>query len=75
MPRCPRIHLDGVALHIVQRGHNREPCFCGEEDYQVYLHGLGEALKKERCVLHAYALMTNHVRLLLTPSMPKPSPG
>ena len=33
MPRLPRIQLDGVPLHIVQRGHNREPCFFGEEDY------------------------------------------
>ena len=41
MPRRPRIHLDGVPLHIVQRGHNREPCFFGEEDYQSYLYWLG----------------------------------
>lgn len=67
MPRRPRIHLDGVPLHIVQRGHNREPCFFGEEDYQSYLYWLGEAMKKERCALHAYALMTNHVHLLITP--------
>ncbi len=67
MPRRPRIHLDGVPLHIVQRGHNREPCFFGEEDYQAYLYWLGEALKKEHCALHAYALMTNHVHLLVTP--------
>jgi REP element-mobilizing transposase RayT len=46
MPRRPRIHLDGVPLHIVQRGHNREPCFFGEEDYQSYLYWLGEALKQ-----------------------------
>lgn len=67
MPRRPRIHLDNVPLHIVQRGHNREPCFFGEEDYQAYLHWLGEALVKEQCALHAYALMTNHVHLLITP--------
>jgi len=67
MPRRPRIHLDNVPLHIVQRGHNRAPCFFGEEDYQAYLHWLGEALKKEHCALHAYALMTNHVHLLVTP--------
>ena len=67
MPRRPRIHLDGVPLHIVQRGHNREPCFFAEEDYHTYLHWLGEALIKEGCALHAYALMTNHVHLLLTP--------
>jgi REP element-mobilizing transposase RayT len=27
MPRRSRIHIDGVPLHIVQRGHNRQPCF------------------------------------------------
>jgi putative transposase len=67
MPRRPRVHLDNVPLHIVQRGHNREPCFFAEEDYQAYLYWLGEALKKEHCALHAYALMTNHVHLLITP--------
>lgn len=67
MPRRPRIHLDGLPLHIVQRGHNREACFFCEEDYQSYLHWLGEALSRERVQLHAYALMTNHVHLLVTP--------
>jgi putative transposase len=67
MPRRPRIQLDGVPLHIVQRGHNREPCFFGEEDYSSYLHWLGEALGEAQCTLHAYVLMTNHVHLLLTP--------
>lgn len=41
MPRRPRIQLDDVPLHIVQRGHNREACFFGEADYQSYLHWLG----------------------------------
>lgn len=67
MPGRPRVHLNNVPLHIVQRGHNREPCFFAEEDYLAYLNWLGEVLKKEQCALHAYALMTNHVHLLLTP--------
>ena len=67
MPRRPRIHLDGVPLHIVQRGHHREPCFFAEEDYHRYRHWLGEALTCAGCRLHAYALMTNHVHLLVTP--------
>ncbi len=75
MPRRSRIHLDGQPLHIVQRGHNREPCFFAEQDYFTYLHWLAEALKQEACALHAYALMTNHVHLLITPkraeSVPK----
>ena len=28
----------------MQRGHNREPCFFGEEDFSSYLHWLEEAL-------------------------------
>ena len=67
MPRLPRIQLDRVPLHIVQRGHNREACFFGEDDYASYLHWLAEALAETECALHAYVLMTNHVHLLLTP--------
>ena len=59
MPRRPRIQLDRVPLHIVQRGHNREACFFGEEDYQSYLHWLGEALGETECQLQAYTLMAS----------------
>ena len=68
MPRRPRIHLDGMPLHIVQRGHNRETCFFCEENYQSDLHWLGEALTKQDTRLHAYALMTNYVHLLISPA-------
>jgi putative transposase len=63
MPRRPRIHLAGVPLHSVQRGHNREACVFGEEDSLAYPHRLGEALKESGCALHAYVLMTNPVHL------------
>ena len=68
MPRRPRAHLDAVPLHIVQRGHNRQACFFGDDDYSNYLYWLGKALDDTGCALHAYVLMTNHVHLLLTPS-------
>lgn len=71
MPRRPRIHLAGLPLHIVQRGHNRDACFFGDDDYSSYRHWLGEALKATGCQLHAYVLMTNHVHLLLTPPEPE----
>lgn len=71
MPRRPRIHLAGLPLHIVQRGHNRDACFFSEDDYHAYLHWLGVALKTTDCHLHAYVLMTNHVHLLLTPPAPE----
>lgn len=74
MPRRPRIHIAGMPLHIVQRGHNREACFFSEEDYFAYREWLGEALKTTGCALHAYVQMTNHIHLLLTPPEPEAVP-
>ncbi len=71
MPRRPRILLADYPLHIVQRGINREPCFFADEDYQCYLHWLEEAARDCGCAIHAYVLMTNHVHLLLTPTLPR----
>ncbi|MBK7764912.1 MAG: transposase [Sulfuritalea sp.] len=70
MPRRPRILVPDHPLHIVQRGINREPCFFAEADYQCYLHWLEEAARDCGCAMRAYALMTNHVHLLLTPARP-----
>ena len=69
MPRRPRILLADHPLHIVQRGINREPCFFADEDYHCYLHWLEEAARDCHCAIHAYVLMTNHVHLLLTPTL------
>ena len=69
MPRRPRLLMADYPLHIVQRGINREPCFFAEEDYHCYLHWLEEAARDCGCAIHAYALMTNHVHLLITPSV------
>ena len=68
MPRKPRFVIPGVPQHVIQRGHNREPCFYGTEDYDRYLNELSKALDSNGAVLHAYVLMTNHVHLLITPS-------
>ncbi len=62
-----RVSLPGVPLHVVQRGNNRGVCFFGTEDYHCYLDCLSDAMRKFGGTLHAYALMTNHVHLLMTP--------
>jgi len=67
MPRKPRMYLPGVPAHLVQRGNNRGACFFGDDDYRYYLERLGEGLRRFGIALHAYALMTNHVHLLVTP--------
>ena len=67
MPRRSRLHLDGVPLHILQRGLEGQPCFFGEDDYRFYLDCLDRSLADSGCRLQAYVLMPNHVHLLLTP--------
>ena len=68
MARKPRINLPGVPQHVIQRGHNREPCFYGEADYSAYLEFLQMTSERSGCQIHAYVLMTNHVHLLVTPT-------
>jgi putative transposase len=68
MPRTARLVLPGVAVHVVQRGHNRNACFREQTDYFVYLMHLRELAHSIKCEVHAYCLMTNHVHLLVTPA-------
>ena len=70
MSRAPRIEIPGVPLHIVQRGNNRTACFFGDVDRRFYLKCLAETARRRGCAIHAYALMTNHVHLLVTPQAP-----
>ena len=67
MPRSARLVVPGVALHVRQRGHNRERCFFGDQDYSLYLGLLGHFAREHACAVHAYCLMTNHVHILVTP--------
>lgn len=62
--------LPEVAVHVIQRGNNRSPCFFKHEDWAFYLFHLGRMLPRARCRLHAYCLMTNHVHLLITAEEP-----
>ena len=61
MARPPRFDVPGVALHIVQRGNDRLPCFARDLDYVRYLQDLRDAASENDCAIHAYVLMTNHV--------------
>ena len=68
MARKPRYYLPDVPCHVIQRGHNREPCFYAPEDFRYYLQCLREACLQHHAAVHAYVLMTNHVHLLITPT-------
>lgn len=70
MPRRPRLSVTELPLHVVQRGHDRADCFFIEHDYVAYLAALRDAASYNCVQVHAYALMTNHVHLLVTPFVP-----
>lgn len=67
MARQPRFVLPGQPLHLIQRGNNRQVIFCNQNDYKYYLEKHSTAALEYGSHIHAYALMTNHVHLLLTP--------
>ena len=68
MSRVARLVVPDVSVHIVQRAHNRAPCFLADDDYVAYLVALGTYAARFGCAVHAYCLMTNHVHLFVTPS-------
>jgi putative transposase len=68
MPRQPRLDLAHVPQHVVQRGNDRQPCSFEAGDFERYRTELRELPLREGCAIHAYALMTNHVHLLMTPT-------
>jgi putative transposase len=56
--------------HVIQRGNNRAAIFARDADYEFYRECLVVACARYECRVHAYAFMTNHTHLLITPSEP-----
>ncbi len=67
MPRIQRLTVPGIALHVVQRGNNRQAVFFHDSDYHSYLDLLFESADRYDVSIHAFVCMTNHVHILLTP--------
>lgn len=63
MPKKKRIWYPGAVYHIMNRGNRRSDIFKDEEDYQVYLTILRQAMEKYTYVLYSYCLMTNHIHI------------
>lgn len=65
--RTARIIIPDYPHHIIQRGHNRQAVFAGDDDYQYYLDNLAEWKQVFACKVYAFCLMTNHVHLVVDP--------
>jgi len=65
MARKPRIHFPGAFYHVIVRGNGGQTIFRRDDDYRLYLKFLKEYKKRFHFSLYAYALMKNHVHLLM----------
>ena len=64
--RVPRLDVAGYPMHLVQRGVNRARVFRDDADREGYLTDLARSAAKHGLRLHGYALMDNHVHLLVS---------
>ena len=60
-----RLSFPGALYHIYCRGNNKSSIFNNKPDKEFYLQVLLEAKKKFDLKIYAYALMTNHIHLLI----------
>ena len=67
MPRQTRFRVAGVTQLVLQRGHNSEPVFHGDNDFRNYLEFMKESAEESGCAVHAYGLLENHILALCTP--------
>lgn len=65
MPRKARIDAPGALQHVIVRGIERRDIFRDNTDRYNFLKRLGEVLKETATPCFAWALMPNHVHLLL----------
>lgn len=65
MARKPRVHFPGALYHVISRGNQRQEIFYDDKDRTVCLSYLSEYKVRYAIRLYAYALMKNHIHLLL----------
>ncbi|MFA5976319.1 MAG: transposase [Elusimicrobiota bacterium] len=65
MPRLPRIDFPGLFHHVIARGIEKRSIFRSNRDYSEFADRLGRILQETKTLCYAWALMPNHLHLLL----------
>jgi len=68
MARQPRLSLTGQLHHALLRGHGQQPVFVDAQDRALFLDLLAQHAPTLKVELHAWALMPDHIHLLLSPT-------
>lgn len=67
MSRQPRLSLPGQLHHVLLRGNGSQPVLVDEADRDRFVSLLAVHAPAQGVALHAWALMPDHIHLLLTP--------
>lgn len=67
MARLPRLCIPGQLHHVLWRGASGQVVFADDEDRAAFLEHLAQVAAQHRLAIHAWALMPDHIHLLLTP--------
>ncbi len=65
MPRGARLDAPGTLHHVIMRGIDRGAIFIDDEDRKEFMRRLGSLARESGTQIYAFALMTNHVHLLV----------
>lgn len=68
MPRQPRLDIPDVLHHVIVRGIERRDIFAEDADKERFVASLSALLTKSATKCYAWALMSNHLHLLLMPT-------
>ncbi len=68
MPRQARIDFPGLLQHVIVRGVAQSDIFATDKDRDDFVSRLGSLLNETKTLCYAWALLDNHVHLLLLPT-------
>lgn len=75
MPRPQRNDFAGAWHHVMNRAHKDVVLFADDQDREVFLATLADAMQRFDVEVHGYCLMGNHYHLLLCSSAGQLSPA
>ena len=65
MPRGARLDYPGTLHHVIMRGIEQGVIFRDDDDRKAFMSRMGDLAKSSGTGIYAYALMSNHVHILL----------
>ncbi|TRZ82881.1 transposase [bacterium] len=69
MARPLRITIANLPFHVIDRGNNRQTVFYEEEDFIYFLELLKRYKKELKFKLYHFCLMSNHIHLMVEPTI------